>query len=89
MLHNARKLLALTVFELLSFKFYQKGGAFQKSTKLTNIFFGLINIYDNSKINIHTKFKFDISFTSGSMTSRIFEWGLNFKILFHNFFETI
>ena len=38
MLHYERKLPAFTVFELLSFKFYEKGGAFQKSPKIDEKF---------------------------------------------------
>ena len=69
MLHYERKLPALTVFELLSFKLYKKGGCFQKSTKSPKVFFCLYDIKDNSKLNIHAKFQIDIGSTSGSMTS--------------------
>ena len=69
MLHYERKLPALTVFELLSFKLYKKGGCFQKSTKLPNIFYCLYDIKDNSILNIHANFQIDIGSTSGSMKS--------------------
>ena len=69
MLHYERKLPALTVFELLSFKLYEKGGYFKKSTKSPKIFFCLYDIKNNSKLNIHAKFQIDIGSTSGSMTS--------------------
>ena len=69
MLHYERKLPALTVFELLSFKLYEKGGCFKKSTKSPKIFFCLYDIKDNSKLNIHAKFQIDVGSTSGSMTS--------------------
>ena len=75
MLHYERKLPALTVFELFSFKLYQKGGCFSKIHKITETFGGgKIDIKDNSKLSLHAKFQFDIGCTSGSMTSRIFEW---------------
>ena len=69
MLHYERKFPALTVFELLSFKLYKKGGCFQKSIKSPTFFFCLYDIKDNSKLNIHAKFQFEIDPTSGSMTS--------------------
>ena len=74
MLHYERKLPAPTVFELLSFKLYEKGGYFQKSTKSPKEIFCLIYIKDDSKLNIHTKFQFDIGSTSGSMNLRSFLW---------------
>ena len=69
MLHYERKFPAPTVFKLLSFKLYKKGGCFQKSTKSPKFFFDLYDIKDKSKLNIHAKFQIDIGSTSGSMTS--------------------
>ena len=69
MLHYELKLIALTVFELLSFKFYEKVGCFSKIHKIDEIFYNLFFIYDYSKLSIHAKFQFDIGSTSGSMTS--------------------
>ena len=69
MLHYERKLPALTVFELSSYKLYKIGGCFQKSTKSPKIFFCLYDIKDKSKLNIHAKFQIDIGSTTASMTS--------------------
>ena len=69
MLHYKRKRPALTVFELLNFKLLKKGGCFQNSTKSPNKIFCLYDFKDNSKLNIHAKFQFDIGSTFGSMTS--------------------
>ena len=69
MLHYERKLPALTVFELLSFTLFEKGGCFQKSIKSPKIFCYLYDIKDNIKLNIHAKLHIDIGSTSGSMTS--------------------
>ena len=52
----------------------KKGGAFKKSTKSPKEIFCLINIKDDSELNIHTKFQFDIGSTSGSMNLRSFLW---------------
>ena len=67
MLHYERKLPALTIFELLSFKLYKKGGCFQKSKKLPTIFYYLYDIKDNTILNIHAKIQIDIGSTSGSI----------------------
>ena len=66
MLHYKGKPPAPAVFELLSFKFYQKGGAFKKSSKSPGKNC-LVYIKDNCKLSIHAKFYIDIGSTSGSM----------------------
>ena len=52
----------------------KKGGAFQKSTKSPKEFFCLVYSQDDSELNIHTKFQFDIGSTSGSMNLKSFLW---------------
>ena len=70
--HN---LPAPTVFELLSFNVYEKGGCFSKIHKIIKKFLCLIDIKDNSKLNIHAKFQFNMGSSSGSMKCWIFERG--------------
>ena len=74
MLHYESKLPVPTICELLSFKLNEKGGCFKKSTKSPKKFFCLICIKEDSELNIHTKFQFDIGSTSGSMNLRSFLW---------------
>ena len=72
MLHNERKLPAPTVFELLSYKLYKKGGAFQKSTN----YFCLIYIKGNGQFSIHAMFHNEhYRFNFRFYDELNFEWG--------------